>query len=114
MTAEIDARHCHADGAGPCLADDCPIADGGLLFGRLRPCPGASGPQHPAREPRSVENDAPLSAEWLEGKRALHTLKTYTAAGDLCRYCDEPWPCEAIQLHREIARLTSVTSPGKP
>jgi hypothetical protein len=36
-------RHCHADGAGPCLAGDCPIAGQ-----RPRACPGAAGPQHPA------------------------------------------------------------------
>lgn len=45
-------RHCHADGHGPCLATDCPIAGLGPLRIRggrfLRPCPGADGPQHPA------------------------------------------------------------------
>lgn len=48
-TAENDARHCHADGAGPCLADDCPITGLGTLRGFLRACPGAPGAQHPGR-----------------------------------------------------------------
>jgi hypothetical protein len=51
-SAEKDARHCHADGAGPCLAEDCPIAGMGPLVIRrgrwLRPCPGAPGTQHAA------------------------------------------------------------------
>lgn len=42
--AEQLERHCHADGAGPCLAADCPIAGQ-----RPRACPGAEGPQHPAQ-----------------------------------------------------------------
>jgi hypothetical protein len=52
MSEQQTERHCHADGAGPCLATDCPIAGMGPLVVRggryLRPCPGALGPQHPA------------------------------------------------------------------
>lgn len=48
VSPEKGVRHCHADGYGPCLASDCPIAGLGPLLGHLRPCPGVNGPQHPA------------------------------------------------------------------
>lgn len=60
-----DETHCHADGAGPCLAGDCPIAGQGPLAGHLRPCPGATGPQHAETFPRFVLD------RWVSGEPSV-------------------------------------------
>lgn len=69
-----EETHCHADGHGPCVATDCPIAGMGPLRGHLRPCPGAHGPQHPVERageitlrynPEPVDFDAE-EAGWRE------------------------------------------------
>lgn len=72
----MSETHCHADGAGPCRADDCPIAGKGPLEVRggqfLRPCPGAPRPQRPVdarREGRRLEEIDP-TAVYREDLRA--------------------------------------------
>lgn len=73
-----DETHCHADGAGPCLAGDCPIAGQGPLAGHLRPCPGATGPQHAETFPRFVLD------RWVSGEPSV-SLPDFL----LARYAEE-------------------------
>lgn len=98
-----DETHCHADGAGPCLAGDCPIAGQGPLAGHLRPCPGATGPQHAETFPRFVldrwvtEKPQPSLPDFLLARYAEEEAIAARADGSEWRAVSEQYPVGAFK-----------------